>query len=112
MISNRRVIRVAIMVSVLSASFFLETAHGADPERLKKGEVVFATHQCPICHTIKGKGGTVGPDLSKVGQRRDEAGLKKFLPDPQSVAPSTIMPPFKGSPQELDDLVAYLQSLK
>lgn len=94
------------------AMAFTERASAADDAKVKQGEKIFAERQCAACHAIQGKGGPVGPDLTKAGSRRDEAWLKKFLPDPKSVAPQTMMPPFRGTKEELDALVAYLLSLK
>lgn len=81
-------------------------------EKIQKGEKIYIDRNCKACHRILGDGGKVGPDLSDVGRRRDEAWLKGFLPDPKSAFPGTIMPPFRGSEEELDALVAYLSSLR
>lgn len=104
----------SLLIFTLLAFFltFAERASAADAAKIKQGEKLFAERQCTACHAINGKGGPVGPDLTKVGSRRDEAWLKKFLPDPKSVAPETMMPPFRGTKEELDALVAYLLSLK
>jgi cytochrome c2 len=107
-------IRTLIVIAVFALSILALPAGyaGAEMSKTQKGEKIFSDHQCSACHTVHGKGGNVGPDLSKVGNRRDEAWMKKFLPDPASVKPGVIMPPFKGSPEELDALIAYLRSLK
>lgn len=87
-------------------------AWAASQGEIQKGEKVFADRKCSACHAVHGKGGQAGPDLSAVGDRRDEAWLKGFLPNPKSVFPQTIMPAFRGSPGELEALVEYLESLK
>lgn len=104
----------SFLIFTLSALLFTfsERASAADPAKTKPGEKLFAERQCSACHAIQGKGGPVGPDLTKVGTRRDEAWLKKFLPNPKSVSPETMMPPFRGTQEELDALVTYLLSLK
>lgn len=74
--------------------------------------------------------GEVGPDLSDVGSRYDEAMLRAILVDAKAVfGEQTIMPAFyqivnaprvaerfKGKPiltaEQIEDLVAYLASLK
>lgn len=89
----------------------------ADPALVANGEKTFADKKCVPCHTIKGKGGTVGPmargsDLSTVGAQRDAQWLKAFMKDPKAVNPKAKMMAFKGTEEELEALVAYLGSLK
>ena len=57
-------------------------------------------------------GGRFGPELTTVGERRDAAWLLKYLPKPQASDPKNKMPPVAVKGQDLDDLVAYLVSLK
>lgn len=54
-----------------------------------------------------------GPDLMWVGTRYNEEWQRQHLLDPQSTSPGSIMPSFDYlTDEELDDLVAYLMSLK
>ena len=66
---------------------------------------------CTTCHTIGASGGTVGPNLNQVGNRRDAAWLKKWLSDPNAVKEGTKMPNFGFTDAELDELVGYLSNL-
>jgi len=75
-------------------------------------EEIIEERNCRRCHTLLGKGGEVGPDLSEVGARRDAEFIKKKLLNPKSMHPGSAMPPFRGTEAELDILVAYLSSLK
>lgn len=77
-----------------------------------KGKDVFAAQRCALCHKIDGSGGVLGPDLSEVGTRRNAAWLFEYLPKPQANNPANKMPPVAVKGQDLDDLVAYLLSLK
>lgn len=79
---------------------------------IEAGKKVFNDQRCFQCHPIQGAGGSVGPDLSKIGETRDALWLKLFLPNPKAELSFTMMPPFKGSSEELDVLVEYLSSLK
>jgi len=76
------------------------------------GRALFERLQCASCHRIHGEGGAIGPDLSYVGDQRDRDWLIKHFRDPQSTSPGSIMPKFPLSEQELNDLTAYMLSLR
>jgi cbb3-type cytochrome oxidase cytochrome c subunit len=58
-------------------------------------------------------GGTVGPDLSKVGGQRDSQWILTQLKDPKSHNPNTQMPAYPQlSDSELQALVEFMSSLK
>ena len=76
------------------------------------GKDVFTAQRCVLCHKIGGSGGVLGPDLSAVGTRRNATWLYRYLPKPQADKPENKMPPVAVKGQDLDDLVAYLLSLK
>ena len=77
-----------------------------------KGQETFVAQRCTLCHKINGSGGVLGPDLTAVGTRRNAAWLYDYLPNPQANKPANKMPPVAVKGQDLDDLVAYLLSLK
>jgi len=76
---------------------------------------------CVACH-IMGKTtpalpGSVGPDLSTYGTwGRDDQWVFNYVYDPRSVNPHSMMPPWGAnqlfSTQEIQDLVAFLKTLK
>jgi sulfur-oxidizing protein SoxX len=85
------------------------------------------TANCLECHTIKDKdlagGGTKGPALDGVGAALTPAQLRLSVVDIAQVNPKAGMPSFhkadaaskagpKLSPQEIEDIVAFLSSLK
>lgn len=76
------------------------------------GKKLYAQLGCAGCHRLHGEGGTVGPDLSLVGKKRDADWLMKHFKDPQSVSPGSIMPRFHLQAEELKYLTAYMLSLK
>ncbi len=49
---------------------------------IAKGEKSFSSIGCPQCHMIKGRGGLLGPDLSRVGASRSAAYLMDSIRDP------------------------------
>lgn len=87
------------------------TASSSAPQ--KKGEAIFKAQGCPACHRLNGVGGAVGPDLTKVGTRRDKAWIEDQLRNPKAHNPDSIMPSFaKLSGQDMEALAGYLASMK
>ncbi|GBC99787.1 Cytochrome c oxidase subunit 2 [bacterium HR17] len=79
---------------------------------VERGKTVYDETGCATCHAIGGIGGTIGPSLDGVGKKYDAAKLRRILLNPQTLNPNTTMPAFEGSEEDLNALVAYLQSLK
>jgi mono/diheme cytochrome c family protein len=92
-----------------------------------QGEKVFNAYGCNGCHKVSGEGGTVGPDLSDIGRLAGtlkpgvnaEAFIREAIVQPdaftQKGRQAGLMPQDYGqrlSRQEIDDLVAYLLTLK
>ena len=88
-----------------------------------RGREDFLTMTCVNCHAIKAVGGTrdAGPDLTHVADRRylasrllpnTPANLRRWLTNPQAVKPGALMPNFKLTPTQVDDLAAYFETLK
>jgi len=77
------------------------------------GAKIFQREKCMDCHTMKGKGGAVGPNLTTVGARRDSAYIRQQIRNPSSHNLNTAMPSFKDLPeQDLNALVEYLSNRK
>jgi cytochrome c oxidase subunit 2 len=101
----------------------LPAATPADPFA-RRGEEIFMTKQCVLCHNITGTDahGRVGPDLTHVGSRiglaantlpNDVASLEAWVTHAQSLKPYAQMPnitAFDG--EELRALAAFLQGLR
>jgi cytochrome c oxidase subunit 2 len=87
-----------------------------------EGAKIFANAPCTSCHRIDGVSkGYVGPDLSHFGGRTTLAAgimpntpqnLAKWIVDPQALKPGAQMPDLGLGGKKLNDLVAYLESLK
>lgn len=83
-------------------------------------EAVLAFRESPIvvqkscisCHTIGRDGGTVGPTLDQLSNRRSEEWLRRWLKDPNEVKPGTKMPNFDFTPSEIDELISYMRNLR
>ena len=78
------------------------------------GAGLFVREKCTECHTIKGKGGAVGPNLTTVGNRRSRDYIVQQIKNPSSHNPNTAMPSFKDrlSEQEINTLADYLSNLR
>ena len=87
------------------------------------GQQVFLTHQCVMCHTIRGTtaGSHVGPDLTHLASRETIAAgalpnttgnLAGWILNAQSIKPGSRMPPNQISGSDLQDLLAYLEILR
>lgn len=77
----------------------------ADPDA---GRSLFGKARCTTCHAVKGRGGTLGPPLDRIGERLSPAWLAAWLRDPHRVDPDTAMPLIRFEEQEVIDLVAFL----
>ena len=87
------------------------------------GQRVFTRTSCAVCHTIQGTDarGLLGPDLTHLaGRRMIAAGTlpntrghrAAWISDPQQIKPGANMPPSKLSGEELQALLAYLETLQ
>ena len=86
----------------------------ANPEvthaKVKQPEV-FTSMGCIACHSVGGKGGKIGPELDTVATRLDRAYLKKWISDPQKIKPGTAMPKLPLTPEQLTEVLDYLEAL-
>jgi len=104
--------------------------------KAERGEVLFVDRNgghCVLCHQVDGLEapfqGNVGPTLTGVGDRLSSAQIRLRIVDYEQVRPGTLMPSyyrthdlyqvgetFRGDPilsaQDVENLVAYLDSLK
>ena len=87
------------------------------------GRDAFMRKGCSACHAISGTNamGRLGPDLTHVGSRRTLAAatlpnsrgsLAAWIADPQGIKPGNRMPRVPLTPDELNGVAAYLESLK
>jgi cytochrome c oxidase subunit 2 len=94
----------------------------ADP-LAQQGQQVFLRSACAFCHTIRDTSAArdSGPDLTHLADRRTIAAgtlentrdnLADWIRNPQAIKPGNRMPPPDLTADELQALVAYLQSLK
>ncbi len=113
-----KIVNICLLFVVVSLSI-VTAQDGEDAARWKNtpqeaflNSEIVQTYQCTSCHTIAERGGTVGPILNQVGNRRTEEWLRRWLADPQQVKPGTKMPKFDFTPEQLDAVVGYLTNMK
>jgi cytochrome c2 len=85
------------------------------PPSAARGEVLFRTKQCASCHSIGGQGGNIGPDLGRVVLPRPYGEIAVVMwnhaPQMNRLAIASAVPYPHFEPQELADVLAYLNSL-
>jgi len=75
-----------------------------------RGKNVWERNDCIGCHTLLGEGAYFAPELGNVYQRRGGEFIKAWIQAMPTKAPGRRqMPQFNLTPQELDDLVAFLK---
>jgi len=105
-----------------------------DPMRGRSIAIDPSKGNCIICHVLPiselptDAFGNIGPSLVGIGSRQSVRALRQRIVDPKSLSPDTIMPAYFAthlhrvqapyvrrsilSAQEIEDVVAYLASLK
>jgi cytochrome c oxidase subunit 2 len=94
----------------------------ADPAA-RHGRDIFMQTRCATCHTVRGTeaAGRVAPDLTHVASRRTlGAGtlantrdhMQQWIRDPQASKPGNQMPPNPLTADDLQAVVAYLETLR
>jgi mono/diheme cytochrome c family protein len=118
MFTTRRILTTAAFAAALAMAAPLAAA-AQDDAKVKKGQEVYAAQKCQMCHSIAGKGGKSSP-LDGVGKKLSADEIREWITHPTEAAKkasSTKKPPMpakygKLPAEDLDALVAYMQSLK
>jgi quinol-cytochrome oxidoreductase complex cytochrome b subunit len=126
---ERRPIAMAAAFFTIAAMAFLtyEGAHAGSPNQIdmatpsavvaeggqtlrtfEAGRQVVAQSGCLACHKIAENGGTLGPNLTKIGDRLAPQAIERTLINPTAPMPSFASMP----PEKRDALVAFLSHLK
>jgi mono/diheme cytochrome c family protein len=72
------------------------------------GKQLFESYGCSACHSVAGLG-NASSSLDGVGSKRNAAELRKAVTSPAS---GSAMPPMEVPAKDLDNLVAYLLTLR
>ena len=92
-LNDKRVHQVIVYVHTFGASAGNEVAKG-DPV---KGKAVYDANGCAQCHSIAGKGGGVGPELTRLGTTRAPSYFHDMLLNPGAKPPADTALPERSS---------------
>jgi cytochrome c oxidase subunit II len=95
---------------------------GIQDPQVAAGRQIFETHACTNCHAIAGTAaaGRFGPDLTHLASRatiasgavpNTPANLREWIKDPDHFKEGVLMPAMQLNDSDIDELVAYLDSL-
>jgi mono/diheme cytochrome c family protein len=108
-----RLIPLVIVLSLTAAS-----ARAQDAAAIAQGQKVYAAQKCAVCHSVGTVGNKKGP-LDEVGTKLTADEIRQWLVNAPEMAQKTkatrkpLMKSYQQLPkEELDALVAYMQSLK
>jgi len=105
---NARISRLRIVI--LTGSFLLLIIIGCTGSA-PDGAVLFEKERCIYCHTFKGQGAKIGPDLTDVARRRTEAWLIDQIRNPKLHYPNPGMPGHDYlSKKEINAIIKHLKS--
>ncbi|MBI1790265.1 MAG: cytochrome b N-terminal domain-containing protein [Acidobacteria bacterium] len=77
-----------------------------------EGAMVYQANNCGACHLVNGVGMKLGPPLNGLSKRRTQTWVERHFREPQVMSPNTIMPPYKFSPKQMEQITGYLFSLE
>jgi ubiquinol-cytochrome c reductase cytochrome b subunit len=81
------------------------------PEFAAAGALVYQANHCGACHFVNGVGMRVGPPLNGLSKRESRSWVEDHFANPQKLVPGSIMPPYKLSERDLENLTTYLFAL-
>ena len=87
------------------------TALDNAPEFASEGALVYHSNHCNGCHVVNGVGMKVGPPLNGLSKRQSRRWVEDHFADPQKLVPDSIMPAYKLSRKDLENLTSYLFAL-
>lgn len=78
------------------------------------GRKIYQAQNCSACHSIKGVGGKVGPDLDGVADRMEPDKIHLYIEKPKALNPNATMPQFLPplTHEDVEQVTQYLTTLK
>jgi ubiquinol-cytochrome c reductase cytochrome b subunit len=87
------------------------SALGDAPGFAAAGALVYQANHCSACHMVNGIGSKMGPALNGLAERRNPTWVEEHFVKPQELSPGSVMPPYRLSPADLQNLTSYLLAL-
>lgn len=96
---------------------YLRSLAPATPKKVSgesaAGEKIFeGDGNCWLCHMVNGKGGRLGPDLSRVGSRRTPEFLEEKIRTPNKNLAPGMMEPLKDWPYDAEEVTVVTRDGK
>ena len=118
---RRALILMLVLAALLGAGCGSQQAVAVPGGDASRGATLIGAYGCGSCHDVAGidaASGRIGPPLHDFADRRYIAGelpnnldnLLRWLQDPQSVEPGTVMPDLGVGAPQARDIAAYLYS--
>jgi mono/diheme cytochrome c family protein len=114
-----------VIVLTVGLVFFSGLALGAqapDPKKVQAGKTAYDTQKCNTCHQVKGQGGKLASALDDPAKKLTDADIRKWLTDTAAMEAklpkkplmpmSVFLKQHKLTPADVDNLTAYLLTLK
>ena len=102
---GRKNLSACLVMGILAP--FVAGCAGKSPE----GAILFERERCIYCHSFKGHGAHVGPDLTDIAKRRGDDWIRDQIRNPRLHNPSPGMPGHEHlSRRQIDALIRYLKS--
>jgi mono/diheme cytochrome c family protein len=84
-----------------------------DAAQLQRGDTLYRESFCTSCHAMQNAagnlvGGTVGPELTRIGSKAKPEWLANWIRDPKALDPDTAMPHYRFDPRQIGALAAFL----
>ena len=102
--------RSVLLVAIVALAVPAHAQNGS--ALVARGRGLFQEEGCYGCHTVGATGTPIAPDLSRIGAKRDEAFLTRWLRNPSEQRPTAHMPKIELAEPEAQALAAYLGSLR
>jgi ubiquinol-cytochrome c reductase cytochrome b subunit len=81
------------------------------PEFATTGALVFQANHCGACHMVNGAGMEIGPALNGLSKRQTRSWVERHFANPEKLSPGSIMPPYRFSGKDRENLTSYLFAL-
>ncbi len=99
--------RLIVVVAALIVAAAVLLVYQPQPD----GKELFHAEGCINCHSFKGEGGEIGPDLTAVSKRRSDEWIRQQIRNSKKHNPDSRMPSFDYlSASQINAIIKYLKS--